>query len=95
MLHNMGTPHSLAKHGRYGLQALTFHIGRRGKVTIQPAGSARKRHVFLSLVFSEGEVTRQVELVLSQRTAKQLGNALMSGSLGVMQEFDLSSDIGE
>jgi hypothetical protein len=64
-----------------------------GTVTVQPAGTAGKRHVFLTVAFdAANDTTRHIELVLSERAAHKLGQALISGSLGVTQEFDLSSD---
>jgi hypothetical protein len=63
-----------------------------GKVTVQPAGSAGKRHVFLTLSFHTDEITnRQIEFVFSARAAQQVGEALLSGSVGVMREFDLAN----
>jgi len=59
---------------------------------VQPAGPAGKRHVFLTLSFNDDDRARQLELVLSERAAKQLAEALRSGSLGVMREFDLSGE---
>jgi hypothetical protein len=62
-----------------------------GKITVQPAGSAGKRHVFLTLAFDSEDITdRQVEFVFSERAAQRLGEALLSGSVGVMREFDLA-----
>ena len=49
-----------------------------------------KRHVFLTLAF-EDDNARQIELVLSQRAANRLGEALISGSVGVRREFNLAS----
>ena len=57
---------------------------------VQPAGSAGKRHVFLTLSFSDDITDRQVEFVFSERAAQRLGEALLSGSGGVMREFDLT-----
>jgi hypothetical protein len=51
--------------------------------------------VFLTLDFEADSISRQVEFVLSEKAARQLGEALSSGSVGVMQEFDLSVDGGE
>jgi len=48
--------------------------------------------VFLTLTFDDDTSTRQVELVLSEHSAKQLAEALSSGALGVMREFYLSAD---
>jgi hypothetical protein len=66
-----------------------FHPVDRISVTVQPAGPAGKRHVFLTVTFRESSA-RQVEFVLPERAANQLGEALMSGSHGVMREFDLA-----
>jgi len=69
--------------GKYRL----WHFVDQCTVTIQPAGSAGKRHVFLTIRDAvDGE---QVELVLSETSAYQLGEALISGSVGVMREFDM------
>jgi hypothetical protein len=59
----------------------------RGSVSVQPAGSAGKRQVFLTLTLHESD--RQVEFVLSEDAAHRLGEALVSGSYGVMREFNL------
>jgi hypothetical protein len=72
-----------------------FQLLDRGTVTVQPAGSAGKRHVFLTLAFEADENPRQVEFVLSEWAAHQLGRALTSGSVGIMREFDLSADGSE
>jgi hypothetical protein len=48
--------------------------------------------VFLTLDF---DTSRQVEFVLSEKAARQLGEALTSGSVGVMHEFHLPADGGE
>jgi len=69
-----------------------FHLLDQSKVTVQPAGPAGKRNVFLTLTFDDDTSTRQVELVLSEHSAKQLAEALSSGALGVMREFHLSAD---
>ena len=60
------------------------------KVTVQPAGPVGKRHVFLTLAFEDDNV-RQIELVLSERAANRLGQALISGSVGVGREFNLAN----
>ena len=60
------------------------------KVTVQPAGPVGKRHVFLTLAFEDNNV-RQIELVLSERAASRLGQALISGSVGVGREFNLAN----
>ena len=59
-------------------------------VTIQPAGPVGKRHVFLTLVFEDDNNARQIELVLSEHGANRLGQALISGSVGVGREFSLA-----
>jgi hypothetical protein len=56
-------------------------------VTIQPAGPVGNRNVFVSLSAGPGSV---VELVLLERLANQLGEALVSGSVGIMRDFDVS-----
>jgi hypothetical protein len=66
-----------------------FYLSDHGSVTVQPAGSAGKRHVFLTLAVETDVNSRQVEFVLSERAANLLGEALMSGSLGVIREFQL------
>jgi hypothetical protein len=63
----------------------------RCTVTVQRAGRVGKRHVFLTLSISADDknAVQQVELVLPELAANHLGEALMSGSLGVRREFDL------
>jgi hypothetical protein len=61
-----------------------------GTIAVQPAGPAGQRHVFLTISF--GDTARQLELVLSERTAHRLGEALKAGSIGLPQEFHLSVD---
>jgi hypothetical protein len=61
-----------------------------GKVTVQPAGSAGKRHVFLTLSFSDDITDRQVEFVLTELAAQRFGEALLSGSAGVKRELELT-----
>jgi hypothetical protein len=64
-----------------------------GTVTVQPAGPAGKRHVFLTLAFdTEETIGRNVEFVLSERAANRLAEGLISGSLGLMRQFNLSDD---
>jgi hypothetical protein len=58
-------------------------------VTVQPAGPAGERHVFLTVTNGVDNVTQQIEFVLSEEAARHLGDALISGSLGVMRKFDL------
>jgi len=60
-------------------------------VTVQPAGPVGKRHVFLTLAFEDDDNARQIELVLSERTANRLGQALIFGSVGLGQEFNLAN----
>jgi hypothetical protein len=62
----------------------------RGTVKVQPAGAAGKRHVFVTLAFETEATSRQVEFVFSERAAQLLGEALTSGSIGIMREFDLA-----
>jgi len=50
-----------------------------------------KRRVFLTLAFDDDTNARQIELVLSERGASRLGQALISGSVGVGREFNLSN----
>ena len=61
-------------------------------VMVQPAGPVGKRHVFLSLAFEDDNNVRQIELVLSERAANRLGQALISGSVGLGQDFNLAND---
>ena len=61
-----------------------------GGVTVQPVGAAGKRRVFLSFAFDDDDTTRHIEFVLSERAAHTLGQALISGSVGVVREFNLS-----
>jgi hypothetical protein len=64
-----------------------------GTVLVQPAGPAGQRRVFLTISFSpDDDPERKLELVLSERVASRLGQALASGSVGLMQEFDFSVD---
>ena len=59
---------------------------------VQPAGPAGQRHVFLTLSFHSDDITsRQIEFVFSERAAQRLGEALLSGSFGVVREFNLVS----
>jgi hypothetical protein len=54
-----------------------------------------KRHVFLTICFSpDDDPERKLELVLSEQIASRLGQALTSGSVGLMQEFNLSDANG-
>jgi hypothetical protein len=69
------------------------HFADRCTVTVQPAGPVGKRHVFLTLTLPIGtddnNAIQQVEFVLPEQAANYLGEALISGSVGVMREFDL------
>jgi hypothetical protein len=67
-----------------------FHLLDRGTVTVQPAGPAGKRHVFLTVTLEADSTSRQVEFVFSEHAAQRLGEALASGSIGIMREFDLA-----
>jgi hypothetical protein len=64
----------------------------RCKVTVQPAGRAGERQVFLTLTLLVGDdnTMQQVDLVIPERAANQLGDALICGSVGILREFDLS-----
>jgi hypothetical protein len=70
-----------------------FHLLDRGGLSVQPTGSAGKRHVFVAVAFEDGSTARQIEFVLSERAAHRLGQALMSGSVGVMQELNLADPL--
>ena len=48
--------------------------------------------MFLTLDFDTYDTSRQVEFVLSEKAARQLGEALTSGAVGIMQQFTLSVD---
>jgi hypothetical protein len=72
-----------------------FHVDQ-GTVAVQPAGPAGKRRVFLTVTFqADDNSPRRFELVLSERSAHKLGQALASGAVGVMREVDLLSDTFE
>jgi len=62
----------------------------RCTVTVQPAGSAGERRVFLT-VAGDADTNKeiQIDLVVSEAEANNLGNALISGSVGVMRELSL------
>jgi hypothetical protein len=60
-------------------------------VTVQPAGPVGKRHVFLTLAFEDDNNARQIELVLLERAANRLGQALISGSVGLGRDFNLAN----
>jgi hypothetical protein len=69
-----------------------FHLDH-GTVLVQPAGPVGQRHVFVAICFNTGDdPIRTLELVLSEQVASRLGQALASGSVGLMQEFNLSVD---
>jgi hypothetical protein len=70
-----------------------FHRLDCGTVTVQPAGPAGKRHVFITLVLSGNQNARQIEFVLSEQAASRLGDALISGSVGVMRELNLADGL--
>jgi hypothetical protein len=48
--------------------------------------------VFVTIEYADDSGFRQVDLVLSERAADRLAEALISGSVGVMRELDFSSD---
>jgi hypothetical protein len=62
----------------------------RCTVTVQPAGSAGQRHVFLTLS-GDGEKRKEIhiDLVISERAANDLSDALLSGAKGIMRELKL------
>jgi hypothetical protein len=70
---------------------IKLHFKGRCSVMIQRAGSEGERHVFLTLSngADDNNAIQQIDFVLSERAASDLGNALISGSVGVMREFDL------
>ena len=59
-------------------------------MTVQPAGSAGERRVFIT-VSGDADTNKevQIELVVRERVANNLANALISGSVGVMRELTL------
>lgn len=57
---------------------------------VQPAGPVGKRHVVLTSFNPDNDTERRLEFVFSERLAYLLGDALTSGSFGVIQEFKLS-----
>ena len=62
----------------------------RCTVTVQPAGSAGERRIFVTVsgdADSNKEV--QIELVVRERAANNLADALISASIGVMRELTL------
>ena len=50
-----------------------------------------KCHVCLTLAFEDDNNTRKIELVLSERAANRLGQALISGSFGFGRDFYLAN----
>jgi hypothetical protein len=60
-------------------------------VIVQPAGEAGERQVFLTLssCADATEAIQQIELVIPERAANYIGDALVSGSIGIMRKFDL------
>jgi hypothetical protein len=63
---------------------------------LQPAGPAGRRRVFLTLSFSgEDGCDQLVEFVLTERAAHELGEALTSGSIGIMRKIELTPDSSE
>jgi hypothetical protein len=62
------------------------------KITVQPAGSDGQRRVFLTLLSGTDENgSQQMEFLISAQIAQDLGEALISGSLGVLREFELEA----
>ena len=51
--------------------------------------------MFLTFELDADATSRQVEFVLSEKAARQLGQALTSGSIGLVQQFNLSVEGGE
>jgi hypothetical protein len=66
-----------------------LHPMYRCSVTVQPAGSAGKRHVFMTRS-GNGEKGKDIhiDVVMSEQTADELGAALVSGSKGLMRQVD-------
>ena len=62
----------------------------RFTITVQPAGSVGERRVFLTLS-GDADTNRQIQidLVIPEKAANTLGDALISGSIGVMREVSL------
>ena len=62
----------------------------RCSITVQPAGSAGERRVFLT-VSGDADTNReiQIDLVISEVAADTLGNALILGSVGIMRDLNL------
>jgi len=57
---------------------------------VQPAGLVGKRHLFLTLAFQDDNNARKIELVLSERAANRLGQALIPGSFGFGRDVYLA-----
>ena len=64
----------------------------RCTVTVQPAGASGQRRVYVTLsgCAGNGNAPQSIELVLPECAASRLGEALISGSVGIMREFDLN-----
>ena len=62
----------------------------RCTVAVQPAGSAGERRVFLTMS-GDGDTNKeiQIDFVISDQAAKDLGHALISGSVGITREVFL------
>ena len=62
----------------------------RCTVTVQPAGSAGERRVFIT-VSGDADTNKevQIELVVRERAANNLADVFISGSVGVMRELTL------
>jgi hypothetical protein len=62
----------------------------RYTVTVQPAGSAGERQIFLT-ISGAADTNKQIkiELVISEHAANNLGDALISGSLGILRELEV------
>jgi hypothetical protein len=62
-------------------------------VRVQSIGPSHKRQVFVSLsaCAENGNGAQHIEIVLPECAANHLGEALISGSVGVMREFDLQT----
>jgi hypothetical protein len=73
-----------------GQTCCLVRLANRCTVTVQPAGPAGERRIFLSVLVENGNDSSQhIELVLQEGAARELGEALISGSVGIMREFDL------
>lgn len=62
---------------------------------VQPAGPVGKRHVFLTISLTNDAPERKVEFVLSEQVASRLSQALASGAVGLMQEFNFCAGDSE